>query len=32
MNYFIKSVSIYASCQPNQSQTNYRNNTHTYRL
>ena len=26
------SVSIYASRQPNQSQTNYHHNTHTYRL
>jgi hypothetical protein len=25
-------VSIYASCQTNRSQPNYRNNTHTYRL
>jgi hypothetical protein len=28
----ISSVSIYASCHPNLSQNNYRNNTHTYRL
>ncbi len=25
-------MSIYASCQPNLSQTSYRKNTHTYRL